>query len=136
MESRVANILTWVKRLLRWVPIGRIEVESVRFDTQQMVNPEISGTEYQQGTLAGYEVREYLLEKWGRCCAYCDATERPLQLDHIVPRARGGSDRVSNLTLACETCNQRKGERDVRDFLARQPQRLAHLLQAAQAPLA
>jgi len=34
-------------------------MELVRFDLQQMENPEIGGIEYQQGTLAGYEVREY-----------------------------------------------------------------------------
>jgi RRXRR protein len=34
--------------------------------TQLMENPEISGIAYQQGELAGYEVREYLLEKWGQ----------------------------------------------------------------------
>jgi len=34
------------------------------FDTQKLQNPEISGVEYQQGELFGYEVREYLLEKW------------------------------------------------------------------------
>jgi hypothetical protein len=35
-----------------------------------MVKPEITGIDYQQGELAGYEVREYLLEKWQRTCAY------------------------------------------------------------------
>jgi len=48
-------------------------MELVRFDTQLMQNAEISGVEYQQGELAGYKVREYLLEKWGRKCAYCHA---------------------------------------------------------------
>jgi hypothetical protein len=47
---------------------------------QKLENPEISGIAYQQGTLAGYELREYLLEKWGRKCAYCDATNVPLQI--------------------------------------------------------
>jgi hypothetical protein len=84
-------------------------MELVRFDTQLMQDAEISGVEYQQGTLAGYEVREYLLAKWGRRCAYCGATDTPLQIEHIVPRARGGSHRISNLTLACEPCNQQKG---------------------------
>ena len=36
-----------------------------------MQDPDISAVEYQQGTLAGYEVREYLLEKFGHQCAYC-----------------------------------------------------------------
>jgi 5-methylcytosine-specific restriction endonuclease McrA len=74
----------------------------VKFDTQLMENPDISGIEYQQGELAGYEVREYLLSKWGRKCAYCSKTGLPLQIEHIIPRSRGGSDRVSNLTLACK----------------------------------
>jgi 5-methylcytosine-specific restriction endonuclease McrA len=85
---------------------------------QQTENPEISGAEYQQGQLQGYEVREYLLEKWGRKCAYCGAEYTPLQVEHIQPKARGGSNRISNLTLACQPCNQRKGAMPVEQFLA------------------
>nr|WP_281357797.1 RRXRR domain-containing protein [Desulfobacter latus] len=47
------------------------EMELVRFDMQKIQNPEMSGVAYQQGELMGYEVREYLLEKWDRTCAYC-----------------------------------------------------------------
>ena len=57
-----------------------------------------------------------LLEKWQRCCVYCGAKDVPLQIEHIVPRARGGTDRVSNLTLACEPCNQRKGTQTATEF--------------------
>jgi hypothetical protein len=81
-----------------------------------MENPEISGIEYQQGELAGYEVREYLLCKWGRECAYCSKTALPLQIEHIIPKSRGGSDRVSNLTRACEGCNQLKGKQKAAEF--------------------
>ncbi|GER92250.1 hypothetical protein KDW_64120 [Dictyobacter vulcani] len=63
LGSRGANVLTWVARLSRVCPITAISMELVRFDLQQMENPEIAGVEYQQGTLAGYEVREY--------CAMC-----------------------------------------------------------------
>ncbi len=116
LESRVANVETWVARLHRWCPITSLALELVRFDTQALQNPEISGVEYQQGTLHGYEVREYLLEKWQRHCAYCGAKDVPLQIEHIVPKARGGSDRVSNLTLACESCNQKKGSQTATEF--------------------
>jgi 5-methylcytosine-specific restriction endonuclease McrA len=99
----------------------------VRFDMQQMDKPEIAGVEYRQGTLAGYEVREYLLEKWGRKCAYCDAQNVPLNIDHVHARARGGSNRISNLVLACVQCNIKKGAHDVQAFLSREPARLARI---------
>jgi 5-methylcytosine-specific restriction endonuclease McrA len=116
LQHRVATTLTWVNRLWRCCPITAISMELVCFDTQLLENAEISGVEYQQGTLAGYEVREYLLSKWGRRCAYCGATDTPLQIEHIVPRARGGSHRIPNLTLACETCNQQKGTQTAEEF--------------------
>jgi 5-methylcytosine-specific restriction endonuclease McrA len=99
----------------------------VRFDTQALQTPDISGIEYCHGTLLGYEVREYLLEKWGRRCAYCDAEGVPLQIEHIRSKARGGSDRISNWTLACQCCNQDKAARSIEEFLAKDPVRPARL---------
>jgi 5-methylcytosine-specific restriction endonuclease McrA len=116
LMSRVHNITTWISRLSHFVPVAAISMELVRFDTQIMENPEISGVEYQQGELAGYEVREYLLEKWGRKCAYCKASGAPLEIEHITPKARGGSNRVSNLALACRDCNQEKGTQTAVEF--------------------
>lgn len=135
LESRVNNVVTWVRRLCRWAYVGGLSMELVKFDTQAMQAPEVSGAEYQQGTLYGYEVREYLLEKWGRHCAYCGAEDVPLEVDHIVPRSRGGSDRVSNLTLACHTCNQRKGNRPIEEFLRRKPEVLRKVVSQAKTPL-
>jgi len=135
LESRVCNVVTWVRRLLRLCPITAISQELVRFDTQALEHPEIEGVEYQHGTLAGYEVRAYVLFKWNHQCAYCDARDVPLELDHVQPRSKRGSNRVSNLTLACLSCNQRKSNQDVREFLHEDPARLARILAHLQAPL-
>ncbi len=116
LQHRVDTTLAWVHRFCRWAPVTALSMELVRFDLQLMQNPEISGVEYQQGTLAGYEVREYLLEKWGRKCAYCADEGVPLEIEHITPRSRGGADRVTNLTLACHPCNQAKGNRNAAEF--------------------
>ena len=116
LKHRVDTTISWVKRLSSIAPVQGLSVESVRFDMQKIQNPEISGVEYQQGELLGYEVREYLLEKWGRKCAYCGAENVPLEVEHIIPKARGGSNRVSNLTLACRGCNQEKGSRTAKEF--------------------
>ena len=135
LMHRVDTTLSWVRKLSRWTPISALSTELVKFDMQLMQNPEISGVEYSQGELAGYEVREYLLEKWHRQCAYCDKQNVPLQVEHIDPRANGGSNRVSNLALACEPCNLKKGSRSIRDFLTRDPARLARIMAQAKAPL-
>ena len=135
LKSRVDNVFAWAKRLLSIAPISEIAVETVRFDTQVMQNFEISGVEYQQGELTGYEVREYLLEKWGRKCAYCGIENVPLEVEHIVPRAKGGSNRPSNLTLSCSPCNSAKGTSDIKDFLAHDAKRLNRILAGAKAPL-
>ncbi len=116
LESRVPNIQTWVSRLKKLCPIGHTSYENAKFDTQLMRNSEISGIEYQQGTLQGYEVREYLLEKFGRKCCYCGKENVPLEVEHIIPKSRGGTDRIDNLCLACRDCNQRKGSQTAEEF--------------------
>jgi 5-methylcytosine-specific restriction endonuclease McrA len=91
LQHRVDTTITWVNKLIKFSPIGLIVQELVRFDLQQLENPEISGIEYQQGTLLGYSVREYLLNKWNRQCTYCQVENVPLQVEHIQPKAKGGS---------------------------------------------
>jgi 5-methylcytosine-specific restriction endonuclease McrA len=134
LQSRVENIKTWVKRLIKLARIGAISQELVRFDMQLLLNPDIQGNEYQQGTLAGYETREYLLQKWDRTCVYCGAKDIPLQVEHIHPRAKGGSNRLSNLTLSCEKCNVKKGTKDVKDFLKKDPEKLKRILSQTKKP--
>jgi 5-methylcytosine-specific restriction endonuclease McrA len=49
----------------------------------------------------------------GDACVYCRSPQRlvlgPLEIDHIVPKARGGTDDEENLCLACRMCNSYKG---------------------------
>jgi len=135
LQSRIANLLTWVRRLTRVCHITLISLELVKFDLQLLENPGRGGVEYQQGTLAGYETRAYLLEKWQRKCAYCSKEHISLQIEHIVPKARGGSNRVSNLCLSCEKCNLAKGTKAITDFLKKKPEMLKRLLAQAKAPL-
>jgi 5-methylcytosine-specific restriction endonuclease McrA len=136
LQSRVENIRTWVTRLRRIALITAISQELVRFDMQLIRNPDIQGKEYQQGTLAGYETREYLLEKWNRQCAYCGVKDVPLQIEHIHPKAKGGSNSIRNLTLSCSKCNTKKGTKDLRDFLKKDPYRLEKILKQVKTPLA
>jgi 5-methylcytosine-specific restriction endonuclease McrA len=135
LRHRVETSMSWIDRLRRWAPVTAVHVERVVFDTQLLQDPDIAGRGYQQGTLAGYELREYLLEKWNRTCVYCGAKDVPLNIDHIRPRVRNGSNRESNLTLACIGCNQAKGSQPVGVFLADRPKVLTRVLAGAKTPL-
>jgi 5-methylcytosine-specific restriction endonuclease McrA len=135
LQHRVDTTLTWVNKMIKFAPIGSIVQELVRFDLQQLENPEISGIEYQQGELLGYEVREYLLNKWERKCTYCEVKDVPLQVEHVKPKASGGTNRISNLCLACDKCNKKKGTLDIKIFLAKKPELLRKIQSQLKAPL-
>lgn len=45
-------------------------------------------------------------------CQYCGVTDAG-EIDHIIAAAVGGSDDLTNLTLACKSCNANKGHRDL-----------------------
>jgi len=116
LRARADATVKVVRFVARILPIRQINVEIGSFDTQKMQNPEVSGVCYQQGQLQGYLLREYLLAKWQRQCAYCQTSGVPLQVEHLIPKSRGGSDRTSNLVIACDRCNKRKGIRTAEEF--------------------
>jgi len=63
-------------------------------------------------------VRFEVLKRSGGRCELCGTSSRDNQIDvdHIVPRAKGGSNDISNLQALCRTCNAQKRDRDDTDF--------------------
>ena len=117
LEQKVAVQLNEIDHLYRHFPIEKIIVEVAEFDIQKIKNPDISGIEYQQGTLQGYNIRNYLLEKHNRKCFYCGKTVSDFEVEHMLPKSRGGSNRIDNLTLSCHNCNQKKDTLTAEEFI-------------------
>jgi ATP adenylyltransferase len=63
-------------------------------------------------------VRYEVLKRARYRCELCGAHEEQaaMHIDHIIPRARGGSDDISNFQALCITCNTNKRDRDDTDF--------------------
>ena len=121
VKSIADNVIAWVNKLSRYIRITQCSFEAVRFDTQLMDNPDIEGEKYQQGELFGYELREYLLDKYGHQCQYCHGASEDsiLEWEHIIPKSRGGSDSVKNAVLSCSCCNREKGKMTADEWLAK-----------------
>lgn len=119
VQHRIDTTLSLLNKLQRLCPITLIAFERVRFDMQKMMNPDIQGKEYQQGTLFQYEVREYLLALHQHTCAYCQGESKDaiLEVEHKHPKAQGGTNSLQNLVIACQTCNQHKGNRTLSEWL-------------------
>ena len=121
-----------IQTMLRLYPINHLRVEYLRFDTQMMQNPDIKGTEYQQGTLQGWQLRHYIFARDNWQCQYCDqpsTKNHPITLDHVIPESKGGPTVVGNLVTACQKCNTKKSNRSLAGFLAEDPERLAKIQQ-------
>lgn len=65
-------------------------------------------------------LRYEVLRRGNGRCALCGATkeQRPLQVDHIIPRSRGGRNTIDNLQVLCDECNRAKSNRDDTDLRA------------------
>lgn len=127
MDSLRIDTMRLVRTLIQIFPISSISIERNKFDPQLMYNPDIQGVEYQRGTLFGWQLRAYILERDQGRCAYCRRRNVRLELDHVRPRATG-SDRVDNLVACCRECNVAKANRPVEEFLADQPELLKNIL--------
>ncbi len=67
-----------------------------------------------------------IVERDGHQCSYCDKTLNTVldrtanpTVDHVIPRSRGGGDELSNLVLACQSCNSSKGARSITEWSAK-----------------
>ena len=54
--------------------------------------------------------RRNLLKRDNYRCQYCKKPKKPLTIDHIIPKNKGGKDTWENLVAACVKCNTKKGD--------------------------
>jgi len=70
--------------------------------------------------------RRAILARDGYTCQYCGHSGKDLTIDHVVPRNRGGPSTWDNLVACCLRCNNRKGDKTLKEAnmtLLRKPRR-------------
>lgn len=107
---RYETHLRMIGFLHKILPVSQITIEAANFDIQKIKNPEISGTEYQEGEQKGFwNTREYILHRDNHKCQNPNCknkTKNPiLVVHHIVYQSNRGSDLPSNLITLCTKCH-------------------------------
>jgi 5-methylcytosine-specific restriction endonuclease McrA len=57
-------------------------------------------------------LRDMAFARDGYRCTYCGDEAGPFEIDHIVPRIKGGENILENVTVACRRCNRSKKDRE------------------------
>lgn len=115
VKSRADNVINFVRKLKRFLNISNVEIERVSFDVAQMSSDrKLCGSDYQQGLLYQTELRSYLFKKYNCRCVYCG--NKATEIEHVIPKSKGGTDSVHNLVIACRKCNELKGKLSLKEF--------------------
>lgn len=106
VENKIQTHFNIIEKIYRILPITKVIVEVASFDIQKIKNPDIQGTDYQQGEQMNFwNVREYVLFRDGhKCQGRKRCKNKVLNVHHIESRKTGG-DAPNNLITLCEDCH-------------------------------
>jgi 5-methylcytosine-specific restriction endonuclease McrA len=126
VKSRADNVINFAKKYAKLIPIKSVVVERVSFDTSSITNGEkLYGLEYQNGDLKDKKLRNFIFQKNNFKCVYCG--DKGEEIEHIIPKSKGGTNSVRNLTLSCRKCNIEKGTLSLKSFGKKIGKDLSHL---------
>lgn len=134
LEQR-PDLAEWLQRQMAKYEAHYSSDPPVRSDGGDTAAPDLDpvypvGEEYR---LTHKEMHTMLIDEFGLQCWGCDfraPDERYLELDHVDPRASGGSNDLDNRALLCRPCNQRKSKHLTLAGLWRENRRDGYIMQS------
>lgn len=117
ITHKIDSHVRLINKIALWIPIDNVIVEMASFDIQEikatLSGKNISGIEYQNGEMYGFEnAKQYVRVRDGYTCQICKAksTDKKhvvIEVHHITPRSRGGSDKPDNMICLCHSCHKK-----------------------------
>ena len=106
VQSKLNATFMWIDKFDSLLPNPIFHIEVGKFDTQKMMNLDITNEEYQNGQCAGYyDVRYFVFARDNYTCQVCKKRNKILNTHHIVYKTEGGTDRADNLITVCTDCH-------------------------------
>lgn len=102
------------------LPISKWKVETTNFDIHKITNPEVSSTDYQEGSQKGfYNVKAYILHRDNYKCQSKQKVQhdKKLHVHHVIHRINGGTNYPENLIVLCKQCHEdlHKGKFEIKE---------------------
>ena len=115
IRSRADNVINFIKKYKKLININKVMIESVSFDIAQMSSDtKLLGNDYQEGSLYQNKLKSFIFNRSNGKCVYCGA--KATEIDHVIPRANGGTNSVHNLVASCKSCNKMKSNLTLKEF--------------------
>lgn len=106
IQHKYDSHIRFIDKLKKILPIAQITVEVANFDTHKLKNPEVTGTDYQNGEQKGFfNLREYIFHRDKHTCQVCGSKDIALQIHHIGYWKNDRSNRPQNLMAICVRCH-------------------------------
>lgn len=113
IQAKLNANFFWIDKFCSLVPNPTLHIEVGKFDVAKMINPEISGADYQHGQCYGYyDVRYFVFARDEYTCQVCKKKGKILQTHHILYRSEGGTDRADNLITVCSDCHTSENHKE------------------------
>jgi hypothetical protein len=137
MRSKIQSHLYEIYFVKSILPVTRLVIETASFDIHKIVNPGVSGKNYQQGIQKDfYNIKQFILFRDEYSCQKCSGKKKDkrLHVHHIVFRSKGGTNSPDNLVTLCEIChkNLHANENEEQESLKLQKKRRANTTDAVQ----
>lgn len=123
IRHKINSHLKIISDIHKILPVTKIITEVASFDIQKIKNPDISGTDYQNGEqLNFWNVREYVLFRDNHICQHCKgkSKDKILNVHHIESRQTGGNA-PNNLITLCKTCHKKHHKNLINFKIPRKP---------------
>ena len=115
VKSRADNVINFIKKYKKLININKVIIEHASFDVAQMTSDDcLIGIDYQQGPLYQQKFKSFIFNRFNNKCVYCGSKAE--EIDHVIPRAKGGTDSTYNLVASCRSCNEKKSNLTLKAF--------------------
>ncbi|WP_242384439.1 HNH endonuclease [Enterococcus faecalis] len=95
-----------------WQDIEQLQKE---FDNETFFNIKFKRM-YQTNAKKWKKISQEVFERDAYTCKYCGKIGGILEVDHVIPFSKGGSDELDNLVCACRKCNRQKKDKTLEEF--------------------